>query len=375
MRIFYCPLEPYKERYTCQLSAPKIGWLESRWIENKIEYFRVDGKSLNKEIKTGSVLDGCGRGYWACSQVMELLGLINCGAITSEDVIYFDDFFHPGVSALPYAFYINEIRPKMFALLHAQTVDVNDFTYPMRHWMRYFEWGTAKILDGIFVTSSCLKDLCVYGGIGNESKVHLTGLPYNSDEVKTHFPKVMPKRKKQVIFTSRWDWEKNPSFYLKVIDHIMEKRQDITFLITTSATKLRSNATFLLTNLKRYLSKYPDNLFLKENLTKDEYYFNLLESKVQFNCAEQDFVSWTLLEATTCGCTPVYPNYLSFPECLNKDSRFLYNKGSISHAAELVCHWVDSEAMPDVSYIYKPFDSSWLRMLNVMQGNSYDTLY
>ena len=137
-RLFYMPLEPYKERYTVQLSAPNTGWLESRWRQHGVNYHRVEGKSLNDEIKTGSVLDATGRGYWACSQVMELLRYVNEGLVSDDDVIYFDDFWHPGISALPYAFHLIGINPRMYAMLHAQSIDPFDFTYPMRGWMRHY---------------------------------------------------------------------------------------------------------------------------------------------------------------------------------------------------------------------------------------------
>lgn len=372
-RLFYFPLEPYQERYTVQLSSPKKGWLESRWIEEEIDYKRINGKSLNQEIKTGSVLDANGRGYWACSQIMEFLKLINSGEVNSKDCLYFDDFWHPGISALPYSFHLSEIQPKMFAMLHAQSIDIFDFTYPMRHWMRDFEKGVGRVLSGIFVTSTCLQDLCLYNGIGTDETVHLCGLPYNSQEVKTHFPVSLPSRKNQVMFSSRWDKEKCPEFYLAVVDWLMERTKDIQFLITTSAKKLRSNDNNLLEQLQVYLKKYPDNLTLKEGLTKDEYYFNLLESKVQFNCADQDFVSWTLLESTTCGCNPVYPYFLSFPEALNFNPKYLYVKEDIEDAARRIL--ANLQGQDDCSWVYKRFDQSWKRMLNVMQGDPYENLY
>ena len=376
MRIIYLPLEPYQERYTVQLSAPKTGWLERRWIENNSPYVRIDGTSLNDEIKTGSVLDACGRGFWATSQIQKVLQMLNDGELGNEYVIYFDDFWHPGISALPYAFHLTKVQPKMFAMLHAQSIDQYDFTYPMRHWMRHFEIGIGKILSGIFVTSTCLRDLCLYNGIGSENTVHITGLPYNSNEVKEHFPETLPERKNQVVFSSRWDKEKCPEFFLAVIDEIMKDgHADIKFIITTSAKELRSNNPDLLHLLKRYLREYPDNLELREGQTKEQYYHNLLESKVQFNCADQDFVSWTLLEATTCGCWPIYPNYLSFPEALHNRSYFMHNKGDVKHAAEQICRAIERRIPPPVEDIYRKYDKSWERMYKAMKGLSYEPLY
>ena len=72
--IIYFPLEPYKERYTVQLSAEEGGWMTSRWAESGIFYDYINGESLgDSTITTGSVLDSNGRGYWACSQIMNFL--------------------------------------------------------------------------------------------------------------------------------------------------------------------------------------------------------------------------------------------------------------------------------------------------------------
>lgn len=377
-KLWYLPLEPRLERYSYQLSRAVDGWLESSWLENNIPYERIEGKSLNERIKAGAVLDATGRGYWACAQVMRLLELINDNKVTSDDVIYFDDFWHPGIEALPYAFHILRIKPKMFTIIWAQSVDRHDFTYPMRHWMRHYEIGQGRVLDGIFVTSEALRDLCLYAGVGTADTVHVSGHPFSSDEIKSRCPVLLPARKNQVMFTSRWDTEKCPWLFLDIAELTIKKRSDISFLITTSTEKLKSNDPILLDMLNRYINKYPNNIILKENLTKDEYYQNLLESKVQINTADQDWVSYTLLESAVCGCHPLYPYYLSFPEVFTYkdgkiDTRFMYNKNDPYSASESILkiiNMTDSKYEKiNMSWIYSKFDDSWKRMIEIFNGD------
>ena len=254
-KLWYLPLEPRLERYSYQLSRAKVGWLESAWIKNKIPYERIEGKSLNKRIKAGAVLDATGRGYWSCAQVMKLLELINNNKVTSEDVIYFDDFWHPGIEAFPYAFHILNIKPKMYTIIWAQSVDKHDFTYPMRKWMRHYEIGQGKVLDGIFVTSEALRDLCLYARVGTSETVHVTGHPFSSNEIKARLPKKYPQRKNQVIFTSRWDVEKCPWLYLKIAELTINKMPKVHFLVTTSTEKLKSNNPSLLKLLNNHIQK------------------------------------------------------------------------------------------------------------------------
>lgn len=375
-KLFYCPLEPLPERYTLQLSAPNEGWMERNWKEDGIDYIRIDGNQLTDNIKHGSVLDANGRGHYALGQIQELLRLADAGEITSEDVIYFDDFWHPGISALPYSFQQLGIDPKMYAQLWAQSVDEFDFTYPMRHWMRHFEKGIGKVLDGIFVASTVLKDLCVGAGVGTEESVHVLGLPFDSDEVRERMPDPMPKRKDQVIYSSRWDKEKCPELFLDIVDKVMARTNDINFVITTSAKTLRSNDPKLLEMLEHYLRAYPDNLELRENQTKEQYYHSLCESSMQINTADQDFVSFTLLEATTCGCRPLYPFFRSFPEALDFRNEFMYQKGNASHAADMIMEHVKKRTAEDAfSWVYEKYDNTWKRMLHVMEGREYEEIY
>jgi hypothetical protein len=79
------PLESYKERYTCQLSAPKTGWLERNWLKEGINYVRVEGDSNlgSSTIADGTVLDATNRGMWSCSQIQNLLNHLKAGHITS----------------------------------------------------------------------------------------------------------------------------------------------------------------------------------------------------------------------------------------------------------------------------------------------------
>ena len=395
MTLFYCPLEPLKERYTMQWSAPKTGWLESRWTEAGVDYVRIEGKQPDdkKVIKAGCVLDAVGRCVFAHSQVEELLKLAEAGTIKDSDVIFLDDFWHPGIESLAYAFHLLNVRPRVYAFLHAQSVDEFDFTFGMRHWMRHVERGYGEFLDGIFVCCPTLKDLVVMGGIAPRNKVHVTGHPFNSEEVMSRMPSwyrsmmldsQIPgkfacgssSRKNQVVWSSRFDAEKNPRFFLQVVEKCIKDNVfdgDIKFVVCTSSPKLRSNDSRALAELDKMLKKYPDHLELKENLTKEEYYATLCESKVQMNHAAQDFVAISLLEANVAGCYPVYPYFRSFPET------FLHRPGYMTAYLDVEdvyrrLHTVltsdqdlwSVEAIRSRQWVHTRFDSSWLRMLNVM---------
>jgi hypothetical protein len=95
-----------------------------------------------------------------------------------------------------------------------------------------------------------------------------------------------------------------------------------------------------------------------------------MNAKVQFNCADQDFVSYTLLEAAAFNCAPLYPRYLTFPDALQHNNRHLYEKRNLQDAKAKLYELLDAseygEFKEDYSWVYKPFEGSVERMLRVM---------
>lgn len=373
--LYYLPIEPYEERYTMQLSS-KGGWFESNLKKFKVPFSRIEGNKLNSEIKIGSVLDATGRGYWSCSQIMKLLKLINEKKVKDGDIIFIEDFWHPGFSAFPYVRHLTGINFKVYAYLWAQSVDQFDFTHPMRHWMRHFELGEAKTLDGILVASTCLKDLLVYAGFQPKEGIFVVGLPFDSREVLARGgEEKISKDEKLAVYTSRWDREKRPDIFLKIVDEVIKSDPKFKFVITTSRAKQRSNDESLMILLYKYLKKYPKNLSLEQGISKYQYYQWLKKAKYQINTADQDFVSFTLLEATTFGCIPIYPYFLSFPEVFRGHQEFMYEKNNPEDAAQKIISFQGKN--PDVAWIYKPFDNSIKRMLQLMRlvDTAYKELY
>jgi len=375
--LFYLPLEPYKERYTVQLSRAVDGWFERRLNKLNVDYTRIEGKRLSDSdtIGTGIVLDACGRTYWSTSQIAELVSRIDRGDVRNGDIIYLEDFWTPGFEALPYIRALTGIDFKIYGLLHAQTVDTYDFTYPMRQWMRGFELAQASEMHGIFVTSTILKDFLHAAVFEPKEGIFLTGLPYASDEVlETAHPYNKPKED-LVVFSSRWDWEKRPGFFLEILEYVIDTRPSTRFVVTTNNPQVRSNDAQLVDLLYQYLETYPDNLQLSVNTEKWQYYNLLQRAKVQLNTSLQDFVSWTLLEATTFGCLPCYPNWRSFPEIFANHPEYLYAPRDARAAADKLVALLDNTVECDVSWVYRPFDMAAERMVNIMLGRKWEPLW
>jgi len=192
--------------------------------------------------------------------------------------------------------------------------------------------------------------------------------------IKHHPDLVIERKRNKVVFSSRWDTEKDPRFFLSVMRMVIHKIPNAEFVICTGADKIRSNNPSLLEDLNVCLNLHPKNLFLLEGLTKEQYYDELVTSKIQFNCANQDWVSFTLLEASVAGCYPIYPNFRSFPEALDNRQEFMYKKDDIDSAANLICeiltttepHWDHRAISWRRKMIHMRYNDTWRRILDVM---------
>lgn len=395
-RLFYVPLESYKSRYTEQWCAPKTGWLERNWRKYKVNYVRIDdilSEGNPIEIKHGVVLDAVGRANHAFSQTKSILGMIDQKHFTPDDVIYFDDFWHPGLDAIAYALslvygYEKRKWPKMYAFLHAQSVDVYDFTYPMKDWINLIERAYSKIYSGIFVCCPTLAELVAEGisPLISDAAITITGHPFSSDEVMSRMPLwystprtrgfELPKRSNKVVWSSRWDAEKRPGFFMEVMEKVIKEVPDVEFHICTGNKIMRSNIPEdkhgSLKKLEEMFYTYPNNIFIHTNLNKEQYYEHLCQAKIQFNCALQDWVAISLLEASVAGCYPVYPHFRSFPETFDNHVEFMY-ANDVPHAAKMVVDvlldqtnlW-SQEAITAREWIHTRYDTSWQRMTNAM---------
>ena len=371
--IFYMGLEPYEERYTLQLE----GWNATRFEERKVPYTLVHGGHLNddKEIKTGQVLDAHGRTYWSLTQVANLVKLMEAGKVTGNDVIFFEDLFTPGYEALPYIFnqLPKEKRPKVFTRCLAQSIDPDDFVFPWRDWMRPFEELVDRTVDGILMANTEM-GWHMRVGMLNKAPLYVTGLPFDKNEVRQRVGSLKPlnQRRKRIVYSSRFDEEKQPWFYMDMIEryhneHSSEPMEDrFEFTILTGAKTLRSTNQEYIDRARNLQAQ--GKLTIHEGLKKSEYYEILSDSRLQFNCARQDWQSNTLNEASALGTPSLCPAFRSFPEALNNSARHLYSPWSLDDCMDKFYHLMNMDSDPEVSYAADDQHKSIDRTIDILLG-------
>lgn len=378
-KLYYMGLESYEARYTLQLTE----WNRRVFDRRGLDVVYVPGSTIDdtKSISVGQVLDAHGRSYFSMSQMMNLVQMMRNGEVTSEDVIYFEDMFQPGIESLPYI--MDQIpeqqRPRIFVRCLAQAIDPDDFVHVwgMQKWMSLYEKMVNEFVTGVLATN---EEMVAHMKIAGWTApiYNISGLAFGKEEVLERIggaANIRPfaERKRRVGFAARFDQEKQPGFFMDLAELYSQTNSDVSFAIF-SGGPLRSNNPEYVDRARAMAAE--GKLEIHENLTKNEYYALVNDSRVLFNCALQDWVSNTVSEADTLECNVLYPAYRSFPETFANDPDRLYIPWSIDDACNkltgllnaphhnmgLISDWNNGTVDRVVDIITGNDSNRWLRM-------------
>jgi hypothetical protein len=363
-------LEPYKARYTLQLQD----WNEAVFKQRGINYEIVQGETISDDqaIVTGQVLDAHGRSYFGMSQIMNLVRKMRAGEVTSEDVVYFEDMFQPGIESLPYIMdqVPANMRPKVFVRCLAQSIDPDDFVHVwgMGKWMGLYEKMVNEFATVLATNEEMVMNMKIAGW---EAPIYnISGLAFGKEEVRSRVPgdlKPFNERTMRVGFAARWDQEKQPDFFMDLIEawHANTSLPKVEFCLYSGA-KLKSNNDSYMERTRKLQAE--GKLVIHEDLEKNEYYALLNDTRVLFNCALQDWVSNTVSEGDTLGANVLYPAYRSFPETFANDKDRLYIPWSIDDAMMKLVSLL-THPHKNMGKISEWNDGTIGRCLDIMQGN------
>ena len=375
-KLFYMGLESYEARYTLQLQD----WNERVFNFRGVDYEVITGEELDnsKAIVTGSVLDAHGRTYYSLSQTMTLIQMMKNGELTSDDVIFYEDMFTPGLECLPYIMDQSppEFRPKVYLRFLAQTTDPDDFLIRegMFGWMRKYEEMVDEFVDGICVASEEFVAHLRIAGL--KAPIYVTGLPYGKEEVRSRIDTNIPldERTKRVGFAARWDDEKQPHFYMDLAEAYYKIDPEVEFAIFCGHPELKSSDPEYVDRALALQEGDTANFKIYTGLKKNDYYNLLADSRVLFNCALQDWVSNTVSEADTFGTLTLYPAYRSFPEVFANNGNHMYVPWSMDDAVEKLSRMFTDIENKDlnrysIGKISDYQDGTINRTLDVLEGN------
>jgi glycosyltransferase involved in cell wall biosynthesis len=337
-KLWYMGLEPYEGRYTLQLQQ----WSEAAFRERGIDYEVVTGTTLDnsKAIVTGQVLDAHGRSFYSLTQMANLVQKMKNGEVTSEDAIFFEDMFTPGIESLPYIMDQSDQLPTVYVRCLAQTIDPDDFlhVWNMDDWMRKYE---EMVLPWATVLASNEEMVAHMRIAGWRAPIYnISGLAFDKQEVQSRIDYVpsFEYRAQRVVFAARFDQEKQPHWFMDLVEKFKQAYPAVEFAVLAGGP-LRSNQASALQRGRELQEK--GLLSIYENLSKNEYYKLLANSRVLFNCALQDWVSNTASEADALGTNCLYPAYRSFPETFANDPNCLYIPWSMDDAMDKLENLLD----------------------------------
>ena len=334
-KLYYMGLESYESRYTLQLTE----WSRRVFERRGLDVVYVPGLNLDnsQKISVGQVLDAHGRSYFSMSQMMNLVRLMQQGEVTAEDVVFFEDMFQPGIESLPYIMdqTPESQRPRVFVRCLAQSIDPDDFVHVwgMSRWMGLYEQMVNEFATVLATNEEMVAHMRIAGW--QAPIYNISGLAFGKEEVLERIggaANIRPfeDRPRRVAFAARWDQEKQPGFYMDLIEMFHDQGPVGVEFCLFQGGELRSNNPEYVARARDLESR--GLLTIHEGLSKNQYYDLLNDTRVLFNCALQDWVSNTVSEADTLGCNVLYPAYRSFPETFADDPNRLYVPWSIDDA-------------------------------------------
>ena len=371
-KLYYMGLESYEARYTLQLTE----WNRRVFDRRGLDVVYVPGTTIDNSqaISVGQVLDAHGRSYFSMSQMMNLVQLMKNGEVTSEDVIYFEDMFQPGMESLPYI--LDQIptdqRPRVYVRCLAQSIDPDDFVHVwgMAKWMGLYEQMVNEFVTGVLATN---EEMVAHMRIaGWRAPIYnISGLAFGKAEVLERIngaDNVQPfeNRTRRVGFAARFDQEKQPGFFMDLIEMWHNQGPYPVEFAVFSGGPLRSNNHEYIS--RAYELEAEGKLKIYDKLNKNDYYSLLNNTRVLFNCALQDWVSNTVSEADTLGCNVLYPAYRSFPETFANDPNRMYVPWSIDDAYIKLCNLLE-QPHHNMGLISDWNNGTIDRIVDILQGN------
>jgi hypothetical protein len=374
-KLFYMGLESYEARYTLQLTEWNRRVFEKRGLD--IVYVLGETLDNSKSIVVGQVLDAHGRSYFSMSQLMNLVRMMREGEVTSEDVIYFEDMFQPGIESLPYIMdqVPASMRPRIFVRCLAQAIDPDDFVHVwgMAGWMSTYEKMVNELVqksNGAVLATN--EEMVAHMRVAGWTApiYNISGLAFGKEEVLGRIGgkaniKPFTERSLRVGFAARFDQEKQPGFFMDFAEAYQERFPQVEFAIFQGG-ELRSNNPEYVARARSLEAQ--GKLKIYDNLNKNDYYNLLNDTRVLFNCALQDWVSNTVSEADTLGANVLYPAYRSFPETFANCPDRLYVPWSQSDAIRKL-EMLMSGLHPDAGKISDWNDGTISRVVDIITGH------
>jgi len=371
--LYYIPIEPLKERYTEEWYK----YMPKEFTKEGFNVIGIDGITLSNFVETGTFLDINSTLHYKTSQLQKISRLFHNGIIQDGDIFFVADLEFWGIESIRYLADLQHIRVFIYGFLHAGSYTREDYMEKCTKYAKYFEIGWLSICDKVFVgsyyhkmaiMSRRVEPYCVDENDVIEifEKIKVTGNPMFEEAYTDTLENTTLIKRKQIIISNRFDWEKRPNISLDFA-YLLKKKygNTINIIVTTSRLHFTSNRSWLM-EYARELEK--DGVIqIYENLSKADYHHMLKESKVMLTNSIEENFGYCIAEACLFNTAPLCKNDYSHPELVNNNPLLLFdNEDEILEKIDILLK-TDFSITSYATYYFKSME----RIMNVIKAR-YD---
>ncbi|MEP7287729.1 MAG: DUF3524 domain-containing protein [Chloroflexota bacterium] len=147
-----------------------------------------------------------------------------------------------------------------------------------------------------------------------------------------------------ILWNHRWEYDKNPVAFFNALYELMV--QGLEFKVIVAGENPRQHAE----EFEQARQRLGDRLLHYGYVQNFEEYARLLwQATHVVSCAYQDFFGVSMCEAIYCGCLPIMPRRLNYPDLIPPQYHdlCLYNEGEVAAALQRTLHIAAPDSLRD----------------------------
>jgi hypothetical protein len=267
-KIIIFALEPLDNRYTKQWFTEIPTQLEATGAE----VMTVMGDQRSSTTTAGAFLDFADTNHWKSSQLCDFVLALEQGQVPEDATLLFTDFWN-----------LLGKQWKIHGIAHAGAYDPSDILgLKMRpEWPKHFERSLFYASDVTYFASEFHRSMFLNNleiPFAYHDRAVLSGQPHSAIVAHMSSIKEPENKSRQVIWPHRYNEDKQPEI----------------------AEELANDFDMVITQ--------------KLNLSKDEFYRTMADTKVLFSCALHENLGISVMEGVLIGAIPLLPDRCSYAE-------------------------------------------------------------
>ena len=178
----------------------------------------------------------------------------------------------------------------------------------------------------------------VPSGIANsiERKSSIVPVALDIDPVKFSGP---PGPRLKIVWNHRWEYDKNPIGFFRILYQLMDR--GIEFDLALLGESFEEAPPYFIEAKERLGSRIVHYGIAK---AFSDYAAWLWQANIALVTSNQDFFGGSVVEAIHCGCHPILPNRLAYPDHVDIHQNQSNFYDSETDAVDLLEKWIESKA-------------------------------